>query len=84
MIVEYFGIGFSVILESILTGVPVIELVIPENILSGASEVFRAVTFLFPVYALLPIPIISISMDLFQITMAILVRVKSFIPTMGA
>jgi hypothetical protein len=52
--------------------------------MSGISEVFGMVSYLFPVAALLPIIIMSIALDTFRIIMAIVVRIKSFIPSMGA
>jgi len=70
--------------ELLLSMLPQIELELPDNVLAGLGDVFGAVGYFFPVAALLPILIISIAMDLFQIIMAIVVRIKSFVPTMGA
>ena len=71
-------------LELFLDMFPTIELVLPDNVLSGASEVLGSVAYFLPIAALLPILIISFALDLAQIVVAIVVRIKSFIPTMGA
>ena len=78
---------FSLLLflpEFLLSLLPEVSIELPENVMEGAGTIFGAIGFFFPVAALLPIIIISISLDIFRIVMAIVVRIKSFIPTMGA
>ena len=40
--------------------------------------------FFIPTLALLPIIIISIALDMTKMAIAVVIRIKSFIPTMGA
>ena len=63
---------------------PTISLEIPGNIMSGVSGIFGAINYIFPVAALLPILIMSLALDGFRIIVAIVVRIKSFIPGMGS
>ena len=63
---------------------PTIEFTIPDNILSGVSDIFAMVGYFFPIAALLPILVMSLALDMFRIVVAIVVRIKSFIPGMGA
>lgn len=61
-----------------------ISLSIPNDIFSGLDSIFNCLGFIFPIKGLLIILGISISIKAFQIIWAIILRVKSFIPTMGA
>lgn len=61
-----------------------ISLSIPDNIFSGLDSIFNCLGFLFPISGLLVILGISFSIKSFQIIWAIILRIKSFIPTMGA
>ena len=56
----------------------------PMNISSSFVDVFKAVNFFIPIGIIMPIIIINLLFDLAKITIAIIVRLKSFIPTMGA
>ena len=68
----------------ILSMIPTIEINLPENIFSGVSGILGTVGYLFPVTALLPIIVVSIALDVARVVVAIIIRIKSFIPTMGA
>jgi hypothetical protein len=78
---------FSLLLfipELLLSLLPTITIELPDNVLSGANSLFGAIGYIFPVAALLPIVVMSIALDSFRIIVAIVIRIKSFIPTMGS
>lgn len=61
-----------------------ITLSIPSNIFDGLNSIFNCLGFLFPISGLLIILGISFTIKNFQIIWAIILRIKSFIPSMGA
>jgi hypothetical protein len=83
MIFEVIIQAFMIIPTLILSFLPTLSIEIPDNILSVIYYVFIAVGTFFPIGGLLPIFIVNLSLDLFKIIMAVVVRIKSFIPTMG-
>lgn len=60
------------------------NLEIPANIFNGFNSILNLLGFMFPVAGLLPILVISFGIKYFQIMWALLIRIKSFIPTMGS
>lgn len=66
----------------LLDGLDVLSLVIPEGVFDGLAKIFAFIGW-FPIKQLLPILVMSISVATFKITWALLIRIKSFIPTMG-
>ena len=78
---------FSLLLfipKLIFSLIPTISIEIPENVFAGVSGVIGVVAYLFPIGALLPILVLSLTLDSARIIMAIIVRIKSFIPGMGS
>lgn len=69
---------------ALLDTLPDINLEISDNVFSGMETFFANVAYALPVVQLLPILIISNALMLFRVAWAIVIRVKSFIPTMGA
>ena len=67
--------------ELIISLIPDLEIEIPENLLSGISNIVDITGYLFPISALLPIIFLFIGIDVAQIVVAIILRIKSFIPT---
>ena len=61
-----------------------ISLSIPDNLFVGLDSIFNCLGFLFPISGLLIILTLSFTIKSFQIIWSIILRVKSFIPTMGA
>lgn len=61
-----------------------ISISIPENVFEGLNTIFNCLGFVFPVKGLLLILSLSFLIKNFQIIWAIILRIKSFIPTMGA
>jgi hypothetical protein len=69
---------------ALLEALPDINLEISANVFDGIETFFANVAYALPVVQLLPILIISNALMLFRVAWAIVIRVKSFIPTMGA
>ena len=71
---------------SLLAGLDAINinLFIPDDIYITLSDICKCVGYVLPVSALLPIFLTRLALKLVQITIAIVIRIKSFIPTMGA
>lgn len=70
--------------NALLNNMSSISLSIPDNIFSGLDSIFNCLGFLFPISGLLVILTLSFVIKSFQIIWSIILRVKSFIPTMGA
>lgn len=70
--------------NALLNSMNGISLSIPDNIFSGLDSIFNCLGFLFPISGLLIILTLSFAIKSFQIIWAIVLRIKSFIPTMGA
>ena len=79
-------------LLSVLTAIPMglisllpeVDFEIPQGALNWIYDIANAVGYLLPVKSLAGILIVAFSIKAFQIVWALLLRVKSFIPTMGA
>lgn len=52
--------------------------------ITAIAEILVGVNYILPVAGLLPILVISLALKGFQIALALIIRIKSFIPTMGA
>lgn len=63
---------------------PDLELEIPNDIYEPLEDAFEGVAYVFPIVALLPIIISSTALSIFRVVWACIIRIKSFIPTMGA
>ena len=70
-------------ITNILNILPDFSLSIPDNILDGLSSIFSCLGFIFPIKGLLPILAFSLSIKFFHIIWALILRIKSFIPTEG-
>lgn len=60
------------------------ELVIPEGTFLWWRDIFATLSYVFPIWGLLPIFVISFSIKALQIVWVLAIRAKSWIPTMGA
>lgn len=56
---------------------------IPSGVLAGLSTLLANVWWVFPVTSILPIFALKIGIRMAQFSFAVVVRAKSFIPTMG-
>lgn len=63
---------------------PSFDFSIPDNVYNGIETLCTNIGYVVPLKALLPIFATSITLSLFQIGWALIIRIKSFIPTMGA
>lgn len=61
-----------------------IAIPIPDGIFSFLDWMLPSLNYWLPISALLPIIVIELAVMGFKIIWAIILRVKSFIPTMGA
>lgn len=68
----------------LLDGIQGINIAIPDNIFNGLNSIFSCLGYIFPISGLLVILGISFAIKNFQIIWAIILRIKSFIPSMGA
>lgn len=68
----------------LLDGMQGVSLSIPNDIFNGLNSIFNCLGFLFPISGLLLILGVSFAIKSFQIIWSIILRIKSFIPTMGA
>lgn len=70
--------------NALLALLPDITLSIPDGVFDGLKNIFGMLGFIFPIKGLLVILTVSISIKLFHIIWALVIRIKSFIPTMGS
>lgn len=83
LIDSFISIVFSPV-YALLSLLPDIDLSLPDNIFNSISSILSNVAYVLPVAPLLPILAISLSLSVFRSTWALIIRIKSFIPTMGA
>lgn len=57
---------------------------LPDNIFNGIDTFVTNVGYVVPITALMPIFMTSVAISTFQVGWALVIRIKSFIPTMGA
>lgn len=62
---------------------PKVNITLPSSLFNSLHSLLYGVGYLLPLKGLVPIFVMSLSLSLFKITMAIILRIKSFIPTMG-
>ena len=74
---------FLLLFKGLISLLPTLSFTIPTNICSTIANFFSGVTYFFPIRALLPILAFSISLTAFKIVYNLILRIKSFIPTMG-
>lgn len=59
------------------------DLVLPDDVFNGISGFLANVAYIIPINGLLPILILGWALDNFNIIWSLILRIKSFIPTMG-
>lgn len=84
MITEFILNFIFLPVKGLLALLPDVSFSIPEGVVEGLSNIFSMLGFIFPIKGLLVILTISISIKVFQIIWALVIRIKSFIPTMGS
>lgn len=70
--------------RQLLELLPDVSIEFPDGLVDTFSEWLGMLSWVFPVVALMPIFVISFALSVFKIAWALLIRIKSFIPTMGA
>lgn len=84
MITESIMNMFLFIPRVIIDMIPVTTIDLPNSVTGVATQLLDGVGYVFPILGLMPILLNSILLDIFKVTWALLIRIKSFIPTMGA
>lgn len=84
MITEALINVFLFLPKLLLQALPDIDISIPKGVFDTLQNFLLNLEYIFPIVELLPILVISISLSLFKIAWALVIRIKSFIPTMGA
>jgi len=79
--IVYFFISFC---KSLITSLPSLEFALPTNIFQACNSLFGLLGYFMPVSALAPILIGSFALDNFRLIYAILLRIKSFVPTISS
>lgn len=70
--------------NALLNNMNGISISIPDNVFNGLDSIFNCLGFIFPISGLLMILTLSFTIKSFQIIWSIILRIKSFIPTMGS
>lgn len=63
---------------------PAVNVTIPNGVFNSMDSLFSLLGCVFPMTSLCLIIGIKITLKLVKLTMALIVRIKSFIPTMGS
>lgn len=74
---------FSAVI-ALLELLPSSNATIPEGINNGIESLVAGMSYLLPLNDLLNILMLSVSINIFKFVFAVIIRTKSFIPTMGA
>lgn len=83
MITDAILTWFLVLPNLLIESLPVVSISIPDNVFDGLDKLCAFLGW-FPIAQLMPILYYSITLSLFQAAWALIIRIKSFIPTMGA
>ncbi|MDE6775299.1 MAG: hypothetical protein K2J37_03230 [Ruminococcus sp.] len=68
----------------LVKALPKINFSLPDNVFDGIDTFLSNVGYILPINALMPILVSSLAISVFKISWALIIRIKSFIPTMGA
>lgn len=74
---------FLALPRNLLALLPDINFELPEVAFQELFDIISSLTWALPVVALMPILVISFALQGFKIAWSLLIRIKSFIPTMG-
>ena len=83
MITEAILNIFMIIPQLIVDLLPTIDYTLPTDLFDTVTSVFYGLGYVLPLVRLTPIIAIDLSLSMFKIVVAIVIRCKSFIPTMG-
>lgn len=68
---------------SMISLIPVVNCTLPDNIFATASVIFAYAGYFMPVDGLMTIILLGLALDNTHLIWSIILRIKSFIPTMG-
>lgn len=74
---------FLALPRNLLALLPDVNFELPDVAFQELFDIISCLTWALPVVALMPILVISFMLQGFKIAWALLIRIKSFIPTMG-
>ena len=83
MITETIISLFTFIPLQLLKALPDFSIEFPDSVFDGFVNILSGLAYILPIAGLLPIFAISIGMSVFKVAWALVIRTKSFIPTMG-
>lgn len=83
MILEQIIELFMFIPQLLVSLLPTIDISLPESLFEALGSIFYGVGWCMPVAALSPILVAESALIIFKLVLAIIVRIKSFIPTLG-
>lgn len=83
MITELILIPFIFLAKLIIAILPDFTISFPENVLHGINVISQNVGYILPLAGLIKIFNIYLSFQIFRFGFSVVLRVKSFIPTMG-
>lgn len=83
MIFEFIINLFLKLFKGFISLLPNLSFSIPSGIINTLVSFFVGVNYFFPIKALMPIITFSIGLTAFRLLYNIILRIKSFIPTMG-
>lgn len=81
---EFISSAFCGLIIQAVEQLPDIDFAIPDDVFSGLQYIFNGIAYFLPIKSLLPIIFIDVSISVFHIVWSIILRIKSFIPTMGS
>lgn len=84
MITEFIFNILCFLPNQLLDSIDGLSISIPDNVFDGFNSILGSLGYIFPVKGLLIILGLSFSIKAFQLVWALIIRIKSFIPTMGA
>jgi len=84
MITEFILNLLCFLPNSLLDNLENVSIEIPADIFEGLNSIFSCLGFMFPIAGLMLILLVSFSIKAFQIIWALVIRIKSFIPSMGS
>lgn len=74
---------FLALPRNLLALLPDVNFELPDVAFQELFDIISSLTWALPVVALMPILVISFMLQGFKIAWSLLIRIKSFIPTMG-
>ena len=83
MITESIIDMFLLLPTLIINALPSLDVSIPADLFDTITSIFYGIGYVLPLVRLAPIVVMELAISLFKIVIAIVLRVKSFIPTMG-